>query len=128
MSTTSNETCGVAAAAHFKQVDLEAGFVAAIRTLNCGFWGAVMDEPEYKIVYSPLCREVTQEGKTVDVKIYRGAEEETWILEVIAEDGSSTVWDDRFESDHDALAELNATLMAEGMSAFDDAGGGQTRH
>jgi hypothetical protein len=87
-----------------------------------------MNEPEYKIVYSPLCREVTQEGKTVDVKIYRGAEEQTWIPEVIAEDGSSTVWDGRFESDHDALAELNATLMAEGMSAFEDEGGGQTKH
>lgn len=36
-----------------------------------------MDETEYEIVYSPLCRKVTQDGKTVDVKIYRGAHEET---------------------------------------------------
>ena len=87
-----------------------------------------MDEPEYKIVYSPMCRKVTQDGKTVDVKIYRGEHEATWILEVVSEDGSSTVWDGRFESDHDALAELNATIMAEGMSAFEEDGGGQTKH
>jgi hypothetical protein len=87
-----------------------------------------MDEPEYKIVYSPLCRQVTREGKTIDVKIYRGAHEKTWILEVISEEGSSTVWDGRFDSDRDALAELNATIIAEGMSAFEDDGGGQTKH
>lgn len=87
-----------------------------------------MDEPEYKIVYSPLCREVTKEGKTVDVKIYRGEHEATWILEVVSEDGSSTVWDGRFESDHDALAELNATIIAEGMSAFEDEEGEPTKH
>ena len=88
-----------------------------------------MKDLEYEIIYSPLCRKLSQEGKTVDVQIYRGADEESWILEVVSEDGTSTVWDDRFDSDHDALAELNATILAEGMSAFeDDDDGSQSRH
>jgi len=88
-----------------------------------------MDEEDYKIVYSPLCRQVSQDGRTVDVHIYRGEQEDTWILEVVSEDGSSTVWDDRFQSDHDALAELNATIMAEGMAAFEEGSpSNQTKH
>jgi hypothetical protein len=88
-----------------------------------------MDEPDYEIVYSPLCRKVAQENKIIDVQIYRGAHEDTWILEVISEDGSSTVWDDRFESDHDALAELQATIISEGMAAFEEHGvARQSRH
>lgn len=79
-----------------------------------------MDQPDYKIVYSPLCRQVSQDGRTVDVHIYRGEHDDWWILEVVAEDGSSTVWDDRFQSDHDALAEVTATILKEGMAAFDD--------
>lgn len=79
-----------------------------------------MDELEYKIVYSPLCRTFTQDGKTIDIKIYRGEAEDTWILEVVAEDGSSTVWDDRFDTDQDALAELHTTVAMEGMTVFDE--------
>ena len=79
-----------------------------------------MKEEDYEIVYSPLCRQVSQDGRTVDVHIYRGDAEDTWILEVVAEDGSSTVWDDRFQSDHDALAEVTATILSEGMAAFDE--------
>jgi hypothetical protein len=76
-----------------------------------------------------LCRKLSQDGRRVDVHIYRGEHEDTWILEVVAEDGSSTVWDERFASDHDALAELNATIMSEGMAAFDeDSPSNQTKH
>jgi hypothetical protein len=88
-----------------------------------------MKEEDYKIVYSPLCRQVSQEGRTVDVHIYRGEHENTWILEVVSEDGSSTVWDERFSSDHDALAEVTATILAEGMAAFDEESpSNQTKH
>jgi hypothetical protein len=88
-----------------------------------------MEDPDYKLVYSPLCRQVSQEGRTVDVHIYRGEHEDTWVLEVISEDGSSTVWDGRFSSDHDALAELHATINSEGMAAFDDGSPtNQTKH
>ena len=79
-----------------------------------------LEDTDFKLVYSPLCRQVSQDGRTVDVHIYRGEHEETWMLEVVAEDGSSTVWDDRFQSDHDALAEVTATILAEGIAAFDE--------
>jgi len=79
-----------------------------------------MKEEDYEIVYSPLCRKVSQDGRTVDVHIYRGTTDDTWILEVVAEDGTSTVWDERFTSDHDALAEVAAAILSEGISVFDE--------
>jgi hypothetical protein len=88
-----------------------------------------MDELEYEIVYSPLCRTLTQDDKTIEIKIYRGVSERTWILEVVAEDGSSTVWDERFDSDQDALAELHTTIVLEGMSVFEgDVPVSQSKH
>ena len=88
-----------------------------------------MEDPDYKLIYSPLCRQISQDGRTVDIHIYRGEHEDTWMLEVVAEDGSSTVWDDRFSSDQSALEEVNATIIAEGMSAFDeDSPSNQTKH
>ena len=47
-----------------------------------------MDD-DVEIEMSPLCQELTDSGKTVQVEIYRG-EEKGWILEVVDEEGSST--------------------------------------
>ncbi len=63
------------------------------------------DDP--KIEYSPLCEEVTQDGHglTVRVQIYRlKTGYEGWSLEVVNREDGSTVWDDLFATDNDALA------------------------
>ena len=54
-----------------------------------------MDD-DYKLVFSTLSNRVTRDGITVDVQIYRGKDEEGWLLEVVDHLGGSTVWDDRF--------------------------------
>ena len=78
-----------------------------------------MSEDDPQIAYSPLCGEITRDGVTVRVQIYRLAEgEEGWSLEVIDHEGASTVWDDLFVTDKEAYAEFYRTLEREGIRSF----------
>ena len=43
-------------------------------------------------------------------------------MEVVDEDGTSTVWDDLFDTDQAALDEVLKTIKEEGLSAFRDSG------
>ena len=74
-------------------------------------------EEEFELETSPLSQELSDDGKTVDVQIYRGAGSD-WILEVVDEYGNSTVWDDQFSSDAEALDELQATIKEDGIEAL----------
>jgi hypothetical protein len=75
------------------------------------------DTPE--IESSPFCTSVTREGITVRVEIYRIAGSgEGWSLEVVDQDGGSTVWSDLFATDRDAYAEFTQTLETEGVRSF----------
>jgi hypothetical protein len=56
-----------------------------------------------QIIKSPLSRVIEEGGVSVDVRICR-LENTGWSLEILAEDGTSTVWDDLY-SDEIALAE-----------------------
>lgn len=47
--------------------------------------------------------------------------ERGWTLEVVKERGTSTVWDDPFDTDRDADAAFRDTLAREGIEAFLDA-------
>lgn len=72
---------------------------------------------EYALEMSPLCQQLTRDGKTVEVEIYRGPDSD-WHLEVVDEFGNSTVWDDTFPTDTEAFQELEATLKAEGIGSL----------
>jgi uncharacterized protein len=76
----------------------------------------VGDEPQ--LVFSTLSKRVTRDGIAVDVQIYRGKDEKEWLLEVVDHLGGSTVWDDRFATDVEALQEAMATIEAEGIGSF----------
>ena len=77
------------------------------------------DDHDPEIEYSPLCEEVTQDGLTVRVQIYRlKSGSNGWSLEVVDHENASTVWDDLFATDHEALAEFSRTLEAEGIQSF----------
>jgi hypothetical protein len=80
---------------------------------------AMHDENDPEIEYSPLCEEVTRDGLTVRVQIYRlKTGNDGWSLEVIDHENASTVWDDLFATDHEALAEFSRTLDDEGIQSF----------
>ena len=70
------------------------------------------------IVRSGLSGKVAKDGLTVEVEIYRLEGEPTWTLEVVDHEGSSTVWEEQFGSDDDALAAFRAVLADEGIGAF----------
>lgn len=74
------------------------------------------DDPE--IIDSALSQEVTQDGVTVRVLIYRLEDDVTWTLEVVDDSGVSTTWDAPFPTEEDALKEAIATIAKEGIRTF----------
>ena len=76
------------------------------------------DEEDYEVEDSRLCQKVSRDGITVEVLIYRGKDDSGWMLEVVDQDGGSTVWDDLFPTDEEALAEAMNTIETEGIGCF----------
>jgi len=85
------------------------------------------DDEEYEIKVSPLSQAVTRDGKTVEVQIYEG-DPGKWILEVVDQYDNSTVWDDQFESDQEALAIALETIDEEGIDSLIDSSSEQKPH
>jgi hypothetical protein len=81
-----------------------------------------MSDRNPNILYSSLGRVVTIDGVTVDVKIYRLEHEPQWAMEVIDEEGTSTVWDALFDTDDEAYEAFQLTVAEEAMRAFLDDG------
>ena len=74
------------------------------------------DEP--KLVESPLSQSISSGGKTVSIEIYHLENETTWTLEIVDEFSNSTVWDDPFQTDSEALVEAKKTILAEGVNTL----------
>jgi hypothetical protein len=74
------------------------------------------------ITYSGLSREVQVDGSDLQIEIYRLEHRKYWTLEIIDEKGTSTVWDDSFGTDQEALDEAQKTILKEGIGAFHDSG------
>ena len=83
-----------------------------------------MSDPE--IFMSPLCREIIEDGTRIQVDIYRGGDESGWILEVIDEENASTVWDDPFATDQEALDEVMKVIEQDGIRSFLESDPGMT--
>jgi hypothetical protein len=83
---------------------------------------------EPHIIYSDLCCRLTLDGVTVDVHIYRLEHDLKCVLEVANEAGNSTLWDDLFDTDQDALTAFEQVVIEEGMETFLDDGDIETLH
>jgi hypothetical protein len=69
-----------------------------------------------EIERSPLSGPVTRDGITVSVEICRmRVDGDGWSLEVVDDEGGSTVWDETFPTDRDAYQEFQQALEAEGL-------------
>ena len=79
----------------------------------------MINDNDPEIESSRLSQSVSRDGITVRVEIYRLAgRDESWSLEVVDQEGGSTVWDETFAKDQDAYAEFNRTLETEGIRSF----------
>ena len=76
-----------------------------------------MDD-DFKIIESPLSASVTQDGMTIKVHIYCGEKDDGWTLEVTDQLGGSTVWQEMFASDIDALEEVKRAIAEDGIASF----------
>jgi hypothetical protein len=72
---------------------------------------------EIEIVMSPLSQKISSGGKTIQVDIYQDRNG-GWILEVVDEFGNSTVWDDPFATDAEALTEVKKDILSDGIDAL----------
>ena len=79
-----------------------------------------MQERDPNIVNSGLSRTVTVQGARVEVMIYRLEHDPQWALEGVNENGTSTVWDNLFDTDEEASEAFELTLREEGIDAFLD--------
>jgi len=79
-------------------------------------------EAEPELIMSPLCQDVTRDGCSIRVEIYR-IEPNKWTLEVVDAKGGSTVWDDTFADDQLALDEFHRVLELEGIRSFEEGQG-----
>jgi hypothetical protein len=82
---------------------------------------------EDDLTYSPLQRTYSADGHQVEIRIYRMPDTE-WSLEVVDEHNNSTVWDDLFATDEEALAEALQDLKDEGIHAFIGMGPEEAMH
>ncbi|MBB5212857.1 hypothetical protein [Microbulbifer hydrolyticus] len=66
---------------------------------------------------SPLCRAYSDGNHTVSIDIYAD-DEGGWLLEIVDENNNTTVWEDAFDTDEEALQEALDALKEEGVGAF----------
>ncbi len=71
-----------------------------------------------EIIQSALTQSYTVDGKTVQIDIYRTEDHEGWLLEIVDEGNNSTLWEDEFASEQDALEEALDALKQEGIGCF----------
>ncbi len=72
---------------------------------------------EIKLIHSPLTRTHSADGHTLHIQIYRSPDS-PWILEIVDEHGTSTVWDDPFDTDTAAMEAAFVAIEAEGVRSF----------
>lgn len=78
-----------------------------------------MAQADPVIHYSPLSQIAVHDGAKLDLQIYR-TDDSRWVLEVVNERGTSTVWDEQFDTDRAAFDAFTRTLDTEGLAAFED--------
>lgn len=74
------------------------------------------DLPEYE--YSPLTRTLTEGGRSIEVYIFREQGAKTWFLEVVDDHDHSSVWEESFTSDAQALGMVQRIIREEGFVSF----------
>ena len=72
----------------------------------------------FKIQWSDLSSKVADDEHTIEVHIFRGEADTSWTLEIIDENDESTIWKEKFATDHEAWKAFELALENEGIEAF----------
>ena len=75
------------------------------------------DYTEDDLIESLLDQTYTKDGKSIEIEIYR-MPDTGWNVQVVDTFGNSTVWDDEFESDKEALQFVLAEIERDGIDEF----------
>ena len=75
-------------------------------------------DDDIEVIFSDLCADVEIDGHFLTVEIYKTDIDPSWILEVVNEFGTSTVFDDAFIADGLARKQFEETVKEEGLAAF----------
>ena len=75
------------------------------------------DYTEDDLIESLLDQTYTKDGKPIEIEIYR-MPDTAWNVQVVDTFGNSTVWDDEFESDKEALQFVIAEIERDGIDEF----------
>lgn len=75
-----------------------------------------MSEPN--LVTSHLTQKILVEETYLSLEIYRLEDQDFWTLEVVDDEGTSTVWDDEFSSDKEALDAALNEIDKVGVNGF----------
>ncbi len=79
-----------------------------------------LDYDENDLIDSPLSQILQEDNEQIEVLIYRLPDSD-WTLEVVNQNGTSTVWDETFPSDQEALSvALDGIKAAGGIQAFSE--------
>jgi uncharacterized protein len=76
-----------------------------------------MNDEDFEIIYSPLEQQFTQDGQSLEICIYK-SDGSSWALEIIDAGGTSTVWDEQFDTDQEALDAALRAISEDGIEAF----------
>lgn len=79
-----------------------------------------MSDSDPAIIESPLSRTIVHQDIRVELNIFRVEGDFHWAMEVVNAAGTSTVWDDVFDTDEAAYIVFLQTVASEGMVAFVD--------
>ncbi|GJE43275.1 hypothetical protein [Methylobacterium soli] len=78
-----------------------------------------MELKKRELELSPLSGRFTQDGITVEVKIYRFVGDAgDWALEVVDHDDGSTVWNELFPTDTAAFEAFKLAVEEDGIASF----------
>ncbi|WEX74321.1 hypothetical protein PYH37_001726 [Sinorhizobium numidicum] len=78
-----------------------------------------MSESDQQFEFSEFSGEFVDDDVIVHLRIYRPAGTNSdWILEVLDQEGNTTIWNDPFDTDRDAFEEFLATVQRDGIRSF----------
>ena len=77
----------------------------------------MQDYDEKDLIDSALNQTYTKNGKSVEIHIYR-MPNTSWMLEVVDLFGNSTVFDDEFATDSEALSYVVEEIERDGIEGF----------